>query len=361
VKKTSKLLFIGTYTKKEDHVDGHAEGIYVYRFDNGNGTLEYLSTAEGIVNPSYLALHPHKPLLYGVSERNDYDGKETGAVYSYSLDHARGSLTLINSVESRGTMPCHLSLDGRGDLLFAANYTSGSIAVYGVLQSGALTEPISRVQRTGGSINPDRQEGPHTHAVVFDDENRILFVPDLGNDQLARYCVDENGDLGEALEPVTADPGSGPRHLAFHPTMKFAYLVNELASSIMCLHYNRNDGSLRPFQTVSTLPDQPGEASAAAAVKVHPNGRFLYASNRGHDSVVRYTIDSETGLLSPEDWTATRGKTPRDIVLSPEGDFLLAANQDSDTVAVYSVSHESGQLSVLHDFCIPSPVCLVFS
>lgn len=356
----SVYLFIGTYTRREEHVDGHARGIYVYRFDSEKGTLDYISTAEGVVNPSYLALHPGKPFLYAVSEINDYQGRETGGVAAFSFDRDRGELTVINTVDSRGTMPCHLSLDEKGKLLFAANYISGSFAVFGLREDGALTESLSWVQREGGGVNSDRQEGPHTHAVVFDSKNRHLFVPDLGNDQLARYTVDREGMVSQEKSPVLAAPGSGPRHLVFHPGMKFAYQVNELLSTVVAMKYDRTNGLLTPVQTISALPEGPAVNSAAAAVRVHPDGRSLYVSNRGHDSVALFSINSETGMLTATGWESTRGKTPRDISISPDGRYLCAANQDSDCVAFFRVRPADGTLEYLYSIEVPSPVCLVF-
>lgn len=355
------LLFIGTYTKPEDHVRGHAEGIYVYRFDEQTGGIEYLSTASDIVNPSYLTVHPFKPLLYAVSEINDFQGGETGAVVSYRVDRESGRLTMLNAVESRGTMPCHVSVDRDGRYVFAANYISGSIASFTIQPDGSLSDAVCSVQRVGKSVNIERQEGPHTHAVVPDPSNRYILVPDLGTDELAVFALNRaDGSLVQDRRTLRTAPGSGPRHIAFHRGNRFLYLINELASTITAVACSGENFVLTPFRTVSALPEDFTGSSAGAAVRVHPSGKFLYASNRGHDSVSRFVIDGNTGELTPAGWVSTRGRTPRDIAVSPGGRFFLAANQDSDTVVTFRVDEHTGSLEYLGSAEVASPVCLYF-
>ena len=358
----NRLLFIGTYTKPEDHVQGHAEGIYVYRFDEQTGGIEYLSTASDIVNPSYLTVHPFKPLLYAVSEINDFQGRETGAVVSYNIDPESGRLNMLNAVESRGTMPCHVSVDKDGRYAFAANYISGSIASFKIEHDGSLSEAVCSVQRKGKSVNPERQEGPHTHAVVPDPSNRYILVPDLGTDELAVFAFNrEDGSLVQGQRSVRIDPGSGPRHIAFHTSNRFLYLLSELASTITAMKFDEKSCTFSSFQTVSALPEGFSGFSAGAAVRVHPSGKFLYASNRGHDSVSWFVIDGNTGELTPAGWESTRGRTPRDFTISPDGRFLLAANQDSDSVVTFRVDERTGSLEYLRSTEIASPVCLYLS
>jgi 6-phosphogluconolactonase len=349
------LIYIGTYTT------GASEGIYVYRFDTSTGAMEHLSTTIGVENPSFLAIDPGGRYLYSVSKVADGSGQPTGAVYAFSIDQATGELAHLNHQSSGGAGPCHVSVDYTGRFVLVANYGSGSVAMLPIQSDGSLGEAAGFVQHGGSSVNPARQEGPHAHSIIVDPANRYAFAPDLGLDKVLIYRLDlDRGRLVPNNEPWgRTAPGAGPRHFDFHPNRKYAYVINELNSTFTAYGYDESNGALTEIQSISTLPEEFAGTNLCADVHVHPSGRFVYGSNRGHDSIVVCGIDQATGKLTYIDCESTQGRSPRNFALDPAGDFLLAANQDSDTVVTFRIAHETGGLEPTgHVAQVPTPVCL---
>ncbi len=352
-------VYIGTYTQRLPHADSKGEGIYVCDLDMRTGELVFISKLIGIVNPSYLAIEPQQRYLYAVSEVEEHNGKPGGIVGAFQIDSQTGDLTPINQQSSHGTAPCYVSIDQNGKWALVANYGSGSAATYPINADGSLGEAHATIQHEGSSINPNRQEGPHAHCIVLDPTNQYVSIADLGLDKVLVYSLNQQtGQLSPTANPsVAITPGSGPRHLAFHPDGHHVYVINEMASTITAFAYE--DGNYRELQTISTLPDDFDGISNTAAIHVAPSGRFVYGSNRGHDSIAIFACDAATGRLTAIGHESTQGKTPRDFVIDPTGTYLLAANQDTDTVISYRIDQETGALSATGYLAnVPTPVCL---
>lgn len=351
------LVYFGTYTR------GASEGIYVARFDRASGTLEEARLAAKTVNPSFLAIHPTGRYLYAVGEIADFEGKKSGGVHALAIEQPAGTLRHLNAQSSEGTGPCHLIVDATGRDVLVANYGSGSAACLPIAEDGRLKPASAVVQHEGSSINPRRQEGPHAHSINLDLNNRIAVVADLGLDKIMIYRFDAaRGSLMPNDPPsVSVVPGGGPRHFAFHPNGRFAYTNNEMASSVTAFTYDGQRGALEPIQTISTLPEEFDGDNTTAEIRVHPNGRYLYVSNRGHNSIAMFAIDPSTGKLSPLGHEPSGGKIPRNFNLDPSGRYLLAANQDSDNVVVFRVKQDSGRLERTGSHIeVPTPVCIRF-
>ena len=357
---TSKLMFVGTYTKTEPHVVGKAEGIYAFALNDETGALTLLSTTTGLENPSFLTLSPSGSHLYAVSEVDEFDGLESGSIAAHSVDRTDGTLTLINQQPSHGIAPCYVCVEATGSYLLAANYGSGVIAMYPLGGDGSLGSATSIIQHEGSSVNPERQQGPHAHSITVDLANRHAVAADLGMDQAIVYTMDlETGKLvADDGATVDVDAGLGPRHFAFHPNHQYGYLIQEMGSAITVFAYDEGRGQLEERQTLSTLPEGFDGISSCADIHVHPSGRFVYGSNRGHDSIAIFAVDEESGKLSPIGHESTRGRTPRNFALDADGRFLFAANQDTDTIETFAIDTESGQLTHLSSADVPSPVCI---
>ena len=361
-----RLVFIGTYTEPilfgtGKILEGKGEGIYVYRLDVSSGSLERCGLAEGVLNPSYLAFHPSHRFLYAVNELKEFEGAPTGAVSAFSMDPDSGELRFLNNKPSHGTDPCHLTVDKTGRYVLVANFMSGSVCVLPIREDGSLGDATDVIQHQGSSIDPARQSGPHAHAVTLDDTGRYAFVPDLGIDKLMVYKLDTTrGKLEPHDEPwVEVTAGAGPRQVVMHPGCGYAYLINELDSTMTAYRYDRDKGTLREIQTLSTLPEDFEGASTCAEVQVSPSGKFLYGSNRGHDSIVMYAIDQRDGTLTCIGHESTQGKTPRNFAIDPAGEFLLVANQDTDSVVTFRLDPSSGEvIATGHSADVPTPVCV---
>lgn len=348
-------VYIGTYTR------GESEGIYTYRFDSGTGALVDGGLAAKVDHPSFLAVHPRLPRLYAVSEF--LPGQEGGGVNAFRIDRATGALTLLNRQPTHGSAPCHLSIDRTGNWVLVANYASGSVAVFPVEPDGRLGPATDVVQHQGGSVDARRQTGPHAHSITLDPANRFAFVADLGMDRIMAYRFDASqGTLAPNAIPWTAtEPGAGPRHFAFHPNGRHAFVINELNSSLTAFAYSDRDGSLRTLQTAPTLPGDYTGRSACADIHVSPDGRFVYGSNRGHDSIVLFAFDTEDERLTYVDHEPTQGSMPRNFAIDPTGAFLLAANGSSNNVVTFRIDRETGRLTPAgHVAGVPTPVCLKF-
>ncbi len=353
----NSFVFVGTYTQTE------SEGIYTCRFDSDSGGLEPVSVATGAGNPSFLALHPNKQFIYAASEVEQFDGKSQGAVYAYSVNPESGELTYVNRQGTGGPGPCHVKVDATGHTVLAANYRGGSVCMLPLNSDGNLGPASDFIQHEGSSVNPRRQDRAHAHSINPDPQNRFVYVPDLGQDRMVIYRLDmENGRLAPSGPAyVEVNPGFGPRHFDFHPGGQWAYLINELGSAITAFEYDKNTGGLSEFQTIGTLPTGFSGLNTTADIHVHPSGKFVYGSNRGHDSIAMFAVDQDSGRLTPMGHCSTRGRTPRNFGIDPTGQFLLAANQDSDNIVSFHIEQDSGLISATrHEVNIPMPVCVRF-
>ena len=353
------IVYIGTYTQVLPHVAGKAEGIYVYRMDRDTGALQYVSTAAGALNPSFLAVEPRGRYLYAVQELGEHEGGPGGLVSAFAIDPHTHALAAINHQPTHGADPCYVSLDHTGRWALVANYSGGSVAVLPVMENGALGAATAVVQH-----HADGPAAPHPHAFVADPDNRFVLAPDAGLDRVVIYRLDgERGGLTPSGIPsATLPPDTGPRHLVFHPRKPYVYFINESGSSITASTYDAAQGALHPFQTAPTLPPGFTGRNTCADIHIAPSGRFLYGSNRGHDSLAIFAVDDETGELQPLGHVETGGRTPRNFGIDPAGTFLLAANQDSDTVVTFAIDPTTGALTATgHVATIPSPVCVRFA
>ncbi len=349
------FLYVGTYAS------ARKEGIYVYRMDLSSGALKLVSSVKGVVNPTFLAFDPQQRYLYAVNEVSRFADKPGGAVSAFRIDRKTGELTYLNQQSSGGAGPCHLSVDKKGKCVIVANYAGGSVSVLPIQHDGRLGKVTDVLRHQGSSVNPQRQEGPHPHSVNLDPANRYVFVPDLGLDKIMIYKLDLTlGKLKPNDEPyVHVKPGAGPRHFAFHSNGRYAYVINELNSTLTVFAYDEKHGRLKAIQTVSTLPEGFNGRSTCADVHISPSGKFIYGSNRGHDSIVIFAIDEDTGKLTHAGHEPTQGRTPRNFALDPTGTFLLAANQNSNTIVIFRIHRRTGKvLSTGHVAEVPRPVCL---
>ncbi len=350
------LLYFGTYTR------ANSRGIYVSKFEPASGRLGPPELAAEMRNPSFLARHPTRPLLYAVGETDSFAGQRAGAVCAFRIQHT-GKLILLNQRPSRGTGPCHLAVDQTGKCLLVANYGSGSVAALPLENDGRLGDGGMSIQHRGSSTNAQRQTGPHAHFIAATSNNRFALVCDLGLDKVLVYRLDPKRARLAPNDPpgVSVAPGSGPRHLAFHPNGRFVYVLNELASTLDVFDYDQSSGTLKPLQTVRTLPEDFKGENSCAEIQVHPSGKFVYASNRGHNSIGVFSVDRKTGRLTAVEHTHSRGATPRHFILSPDGCWLTAENQDSNNIAVFKVDPKSGRLQPTgQEIALGAPACALF-
>jgi 6-phosphogluconolactonase len=349
-------VYIGTYTR------GESRGIYRFDLDRESGRASEPVLAGEAVDPSFLAIHPNKQYLYAVGEVGDFQGESSGSVTAFAIEPS-GDLRPINSESSRGAGPCHLVVDHEGRYVLVANYGGGSAAVLPIREDGGLAPATGFSQHEGSSVNPNRQREPHAHSINLDPEGRFAFVADLGLDKILVYQYDSDaGAISPHLVPFArVAPGGGPRHFALHPEGQFAYTNNEITSTVTAFLYSDEHGILGELQTVSTLPPDVEVNNSTAEIRVHPSGKFLYVSNRGHDSIAAFSIDPETGRLSLISHASTQGRTPRNFNLDPSGRYLIAANQGSDNVVLFAVDSETGKLGPTgQQLAIPTPVCVRF-
>ena len=351
------LVYFGTYTGKG------SQGIYVCRFRPATGKLTPVSLAAETPNPSFLAVDPAQHILFAANEIGDYGNAKSGSVSAFTIDRHSGKLAPLNTVASRGADPCHLAVDKNGRHVLVANYTGGSVAVLPVAAGGQLGEASDFKQHLGSSVNPERQHEPHAHDVVLTPDNRFAVVADLGLDKLLiyRYSL-EQGKLTPNDPPSgSVKPGSGPRHFAFHPNGRWAYVINEMGNTITAFDWDGNKGSLREKQVITTLPAGFHGENTTAELAIHPTGRYLYGSNRGHDSIAIYSIDPVKGMLTMLEDVSTLGREPRNFALDPSGAFLFAANQNSNTVVVFRINPGTGRLTPTGEKVeVVSPVCVTF-
>jgi len=357
--KDQYIFYVGTYTEE----GSKSKGIYAYRYDGKTAQITPLGVAAETVNPSWVTLHPNGRFLYAVNEIRNYQGPNSGGVSAFALDRASGMLRFLNEVPTRGADPCYVTVDKTGKYVLVANYTGGSTTVFPVLADGKLGEATAFVQHSGRGTNPARQEGPHAHSIDLSPDNRFAMVDDLGLDELLVYKFDSSRGTLTANDPAFAkvEAGAGPRHYALHPNGKFAYVVDEMGSSVTAFSADLGPGTFHSLQNISTLPKGFSGENDDAEIRVHPSGKFLYASNRGHDSIAVFAIDPVKGTLTPIEYTSTQGKTPRSFEIDPTGTLLLAANQKSDNIVVFRIDPGSGKLTATGQVIdVPSPVCVKF-
>ncbi len=350
-------VFVGTYT------DGQSKGIYRFDFDESTGEPSALRLAAELKNPSFLAIAPGGRFLYSVSEVDSLDGQRGGAIAGFAVDPKTGDLTALNHKSTGGNGPCHVTVDKAGKNVLAANYGGGSVAALPIEADGRLGDRTAFIQHTGSSVNPSRQKEPHAHSVNLDAANHYAFVADLGLDKVLIYRFDPSKGTLIPNDPPSASlaPGAGPRHFAFHPSGKYAYAISELNSTVTVWSYDSEHGRLTELQTISSLPEGEKGTNYPADVQVHPSGRFLFGSNRGHNSIVSYVIDPQTGKLSQPSHQSQAIKNPRNFAIDPSGKFLLVANQDLDTVVVFKIDMTTGALTPTgHSIKVGKPVCLKF-
>jgi 6-phosphogluconolactonase len=353
---TLPFVFVGTYT---EHEGSQSKGIYVYQMDPASGRLNFRQEVRGVRNPSYLALHPHLNFLYAVNELQDSRSESGGGVSTFSMD--ADGIKFLNQQASRGSDPCYVSLERSGRFALVANYTSGSVAMLPIQSDGQLGPASDVVQHTGSSVHPERQTGPHAHCILPDPTNHFAIAVDLGLDKLIVYRLDlENGKLHRHRE-VDVQPGAGPRHLVFHPNHRFAYLINELNATLTWYRYEPGAGALEELQTLPALPSDFDGQNLCADIHVSPDGNYLYASNRGHDSIVCYFVDQKTGELVFRNHTHTGGREPRNFAIDPSGNFLLAANQKTNSIVTFQIDARTGQLNrTEYEAEVSMPVCIKF-
>jgi 6-phosphogluconolactonase len=353
---TGRLVFVGTYTNEKSH------GIFSFRFDDQTGRLTPLGLAIETPSPSFIVASADGRYLFAVNEVDHYNGEASGSVSSFAVDRETGKLTWLSTQASKGTNPCHLALDHTGRFLAVANYSSGTLAVLPVGADGKLGPAIQVIAHHGKGPDATRQEGPHAHEVVFSEDNRYLTAVDLGIDRVLVYHFNQSTGALTPNTPagVSVTPGFGPRHIAFHPDGRHAFVISEMASMITTMTWDAATGTFTAGPSVKTLPADFQGTSTTAEIAVHPNGKFLYGSNRGHDSIAAFAI-AATGALTPLGYELTRGKTPRHFAIAPGGRWLVVANQDSGTLAVYRIDEATGTLTPSGALVASgTPVCVLF-
>ncbi|NYE03878.1 6-phosphogluconolactonase [Bacillus niacini] len=340
--------YIGTYTK------GDSEGIYSFTLDTDNRTIVDVKVAAKLENPTYLTISSDNRYLYSVVKEGD-----TGGLAAFSIND-NGELTVINSQFSEGASPCHVSVDSKNNYVFSANYHKGTVESAFLNQEDGSVQPAVSIFKHEGSGPDPRQEKAHTHYAGVTPDEKYLAVVELGTDALITYKVNDNGTLEKvSLLPIKA--GSGPRHLAFHPNGKFAYIMTEFSSEVIALHYHPENGHFTEIQFISTLPEDFTENNQGSAIHISADGRFVYAGNRGHNSIALFQINQESGELSFVEHTSTEGDWPRDFEIDPSERFIVASNQESSNIVLYSRDEDTGRLTLLQsDITVPHPVCVKF-
>ncbi len=349
-------VFVGTYTSG----DSISKGVYSCEFDTGTGKLTEPILAAELTNPSFLAIHPGGKVVYAVNEVSEGPGRGNGAVTALKVN-GDGTLTKINHQPSEGGAPCHCNVDATGTNLLIANYGGGNVAVYPIAEDGSLKPMSCNIQHEGSSIDTGRQKTPHAHSINLSSDNRFAYAADLGIDKIMIYDFDPKQHmLVPAKQPaVLVTPGGGPRHFSIHPSGKFAYTNNEMTLVVTGFSRNPDDGSLHAIQEISTIPAGFDGRKSTAECLTHPSGKFLYVSNRGHETITAFTIDQETGLLTYVENEPTGGKEPRNFFIEPNGKWLLAENQNSDSVFVFSIDPDTGELAPTgNSIMVGRPVCI---
>ena len=351
------LVYIGSYNTAK------GKGIHAFRFDAGAGRLTSMGLATEAVNPTFVTASRDGRFLYATKEVTRHAGRKSGSVKAFAIDRMTGKLRFLNEVASGGTIPCYVALDKTGRYALVANYGSGSVEVIEVRRGGRLGRVTAFVQYAGSSVNPQRQEGPHAHSINVSPDNRFALAADLGLDKVFVYHFDAKTGTLTPNNPAYAvvNAGSGPRHIAFARNGRFIYVIGEMKSNITTFAYDARRGILRKLQTISTLPNGYRKQSDCAEVAVGPNGEFVYASNRGHDSITVFAADPKKGTLTTVERVPSGGKWPRHFAIDPTGRYLLVANQESNTVVVFAVDRKTGRLTAAGETAsVKSPACVRF-
>jgi 6-phosphogluconolactonase len=361
-----RIVYVGTYTGPGVAPDAHepstAVGLYVFRMraEDGHLTLVQIVPTD---NPSYVALDPSLTHLYCTNQNDLVDGVPGGRVSAFSVNRTNGMLTFLNTQPTHGTHPAHLSVDPSGAYLLTSNYGGGDYPVYRLLADGSIGPETDDVHASGAGPDSERQEGPHAHQILTDPGSRHVLGVDLGADRILIWTLDlTTGKLSATQRGAVALPaGSGPRHMVFHPSQRFAYVLNELSGSITAFRYDPQEGVLLPQQTVSTLPAGFTGSKSTAEIRVHPTGRFLYSTNRGDNSIAMFAIDESSGALTRRGWEPTRGEWPRGMNIDPSGTYLYVANQNSDNIVAFRIDVSSGVLRPTGETIrTPNPVDIEF-
>ena len=350
-------VFIGTYTRG----DSASDGIYTCTFNDKSGRLSKPTLAAKADNPSFLAVHPNLDVVFACNETNDFGGEPTGAVSAFRVKKSDGTLTLINQRPTGGGAPCHCNVDATGRFLLVANYVGGNVAVFPIGENGALAVRSCLINHLGSGPNTQRQEAPHAHSINLSTDNRFAYAADLGTDRVMIYRFDEQAGrlVPSAADSVAIPAGGGPRHFSIHPSGRFAFSNNELTCEVTAFSRESTTGALTAIQQISTLPPDFDGRKSTAECLVHSNGRFLYVSNRGHDSIAVSAINQKNGRLTMVELEKTGGQEPRNFVFDPTGRWLLAENQNSDTVVVMQVDARTGNLTrTQNTISVGKPVCI---
>lgn len=342
---------------------GPGKGIWLSTLDLQAGTLGAPALVAEVDRPGFLALHPNGRWLYSVGQREQGDQSKLGVVYALAVDHASGKLSLLNEQPSGGDGPCHLVVDRDGESVLVANYGSGSVAALPIGPDGRLTEATSVIEHTGSGSHPKRQQGPHAHAIQVHPCGYFAFAADLGADRVFVYRYDSQAGLLKPLPDaaLATEPGAGPRHMAFHPTLEVIYVINELDSTVLALRFDTDSERFELLQTITTLPENFAGDNYPSEVAVHPSGRFLYGANRGHDSLAVFAIDGSTGLLEPLGQTDIEGEFPRHFAIDPTGQYLIAAHQNTNNLAVFQIDAATGQPQFTGQHVeLEAPMCVLY-
>lgn len=353
--KSTEILYVGTF------FGTGSQGIYVFTFDRAKGKLTWVQTVQTLESPTFLEIHPSGRFLYAVNRGPVEEMQNSGSVSSFRIDPKTGKLTLLNQRPSYGHGPCHISIDHTGKWAFISNYNEGNFVVMPIFDDGLLGSSSDARRHLEHSVNPERQERPHVHSSIVSPDNRFVIVSDLGTDRIHSYKLDiSDGSIEDAQVPyLSVKPGCGPRHFAFHPNGRYAYSAEELTSTVGVMDYDKVTGTLTMrADSVVSLPDGFKGTNLAADIHVHPNGKFLYLSNRGHNAIAIFSIDS-SGMIKLVGEQDTKGKIPRNFMIDLKGEYALVANQDSNTIIVFRVDQKTGKLQYVSTAKgVPSPVCL---
>lgn len=350
-----EILYAGTF------FGTGSEGIYVFEFDRANAKLTLIQTMPTLESPTFLDIHPNGRFLYSVNRGPVEEMQNSGSVSAYSIDGKTGKLTLLNQRPSYGNGPCHISIDQTGKWAFISNYQEGNFVVMSIFDDGLLGSSAGARKHLGHSVNAERQEKPHVHSAVVSPDNNYILVSDLGTDKIHSYKLNHaQGSIEDAEVPfLKVLPGCGPRHLAFHPNGKYAYSAEELTSTVAVMDYDKATGRLAMrADSIVTLPPGFKDTNTAADIHVHPNGKFLYLSNRGHNSIAIFSIDP-SGMIKLVGRQDTKGKIPRNFLIDLKGEFVWVANRDSNNIVTFRLNPGTGKLQFASNTPnIPAPVCL---
>ena len=350
-------LYVGTYTKKEPHVSGKGQGIYQLRFNTSTGAIQSAKLAAQVANPTYLTSSPHNQMLYAIGELNE-DAGNSGKVHAFTINQD-GTLALIQSLDSAGYYPCYIAISPDGQHAAVPNYLSSMASLYKVKADGQL-EILHTVTLQGGGPHVE-QDCAHPHAMVFSKNGRTIYIPDKGSDRVWVFNAETNALVAADTPYIATAAGAGPRHMVLHPNRPYAYITNELSNTVGSFEVNPDDGSLKLISITGTLPADYQQNSVASEIRMHPTGQWLYAANRGHDSLAHFSIHADSGRLTFMGATPTSGQTPRGFILSPDGRYLIVGNQDTDNIVVFQIDKNTGSLKHLTAIGeVPTPVCFAW-